>query len=55
MAAWSSKYTGKRMSLNLTDAKTESILAIITRFSGKGLMLLDSNLGKMLIYVKDTP
>lgn len=55
MAVWSSEYTGQLMSLNLTDAKTESILAIISKFSGKGLMLPDSNLGKMSIYVKNTP
>ncbi len=52
---WSSEYTGKVMSLNFSDAETVSILKLISKYSGKGLILPDSNLGQMSIYVKNTP
>ena len=48
-------FSGKPMSLNFTNVETEKVLAIISKFSGKGLVLPDDELGKLSVYIKDTP
>jgi type IV pilus assembly protein PilQ len=53
--AFSDEYKGEPMSLNFTDAETAHVLRIIAKFSKKGLILPDSELGKITIYVKNTP
>ena len=43
------------ISLNFTEAKTQKVLNIIANFSGKGLVLPDSNLGVTSVYFKKVP
>ncbi len=51
----SSEYEGKPISLNFTEGNTTNILGIIAKFSDKGLILPDSDLGTTSIYVKEIP
>ncbi len=51
----SSEYSGKPISLSFTNAETSKVLNIISQFSGKGLVLSDSDLGKITLHVKKIP
>ncbi len=44
-----------KISLNFKNIETHKLLKIISDFSGKGLVLPDSNMGVTSIYVKNTP
>lgn len=55
LPAISGEFTGKPISLQFTEAETAKILGIIAKFSGKGLMLPDSDLGTTSISLEKVP
>lgn len=45
----------KEISLNFKETETVKVLKIISDFSGRGLVLPDSNLGVTTVYLKNVP
>jgi type IV pilus assembly protein PilQ len=45
----------KEISLKFTDVETVKVLKIIADFSGRGLVLPDSNLGVTTVYLSKVP
>ena len=51
--AWSADF--REISLNFNEADTVKVLKVISDFSGKGLVLPDSELGVTTVYLKKVP